>query len=68
MHSRIFKSFNKNNLFYHLQFGLRQKYSTTHVLISLTENIRKYLDKESFACGIYVDLQKLLTQLNMIFY
>ena len=64
MYTKIFKLFNNNNLFYPLQFGLRQKYSTTHALISLTETIRKYLNEEKFACGIF----KLLTGLNTIFY
>ena len=58
MYTRIFKFFNNNNLFYPLQFGFRQNYSTTHALISLTETIRKYLDKGKFACGIFVDLKE----------
>ena len=59
MYTRIVKFFNNNNLFYLLQFGFRQNYSTTHDLISLTETIRKYLGKrEKFACAIFVDLQK----------
>ena len=59
MYTRIFKIFNNNNkIFYLLQFGFRQNYSTTHALISLTETIRKYLDKGKFACGIFVDLQE----------
>ena len=57
MYTRIFKFFNIN-LFYHLQFGFRQNYSTTYGLIILTETIRKYLDEEKFACCIFVDLQK----------
>ena len=35
MYTRIFKFFNNNNVFYPLQFGFRQNYSTTHALISL---------------------------------
>ena len=58
MYTRIDKLFNNNNLFYLLQFGFRQNYSTTHALISLTETIRKYLDEGKLACGIFVDLQK----------
>ena len=58
MYTRIFKFFDNNNLFYPLQFGFRQNYSTTHALISLTEIIRKCLDEGKFACGIFVDLQK----------
>ena len=56
MYTRIFKFFNNNKLFYTLQFGFRQNYSTTHALTSLTEIIRKYLDEGKFACGIFVDL------------
>ena len=41
-----------------LQFGFRQKYSTVHALISLTENIRKNLDEGNIGCGIFLDLQK----------
>ena len=68
MYTRTFKLLNNNNLFYPLQFGFRQNYSTTHALISLTETIRKYLDEGKFARGIIVDLKKLLTWLNTIFY
>ena len=58
MHNRIYKFFSDNNLIYSLQFGFRQKYSTVHTLISLTENIRKNLDEGNIGCGIFVDLQK----------
>lgn len=33
-HTRIFIFLNKKNLFYPLQFGIRQKYSAKHPLIS----------------------------------
>ena len=54
----MYKFFSDNNLIYTLQFGFRQKYSTVHPLISLTENIRKNLDEGNIGCGILVDLQK----------
>ena len=57
MYNRIYNFFNKNNI-YPLQFGFRQQYSTFHALISLTEDIRKNLDKGNIGCGIFVDLQK----------
>ena len=41
-----------------LKFRFRQKYSTTHALISLTEDIRKNIDEGNIGCGIFVDLQK----------
>ena len=54
----MYKFFSDNNLIYPLQFGFRQKYSTVHALISLTENIRKNLDEGNIGCGIFVNLQK----------
>ena len=59
MYNRMHKFFSDKNLIYSLQFGFRQKYSTVHALsISLTENIRKNLDKGNIGCGIFVDLPK----------
>ena len=46
------------NIIYDLQFGFRQQYSTSHVLINITENIRKALDDGNIGCGVFVDLQK----------
>ena len=45
-------------IIYDLQFGFRQKFSTSHALINLTENIRQALDNGYIGCGIFVDLQK----------
>ena len=47
-----------NSVIYDLQFGFRQKYSTSHALINLTDKIREQLDSGNFACGIFFDLQK----------
>ena len=58
MYSRILNFFKDNNSIYPLQFGLRQKYSTTHALISGTEDIRKNLDEGNIGCSIFVDLHK----------
>ena len=41
-----------------LQFGFRQQYSTCHILINITENIRKALDDGNIGCRVFVDLQK----------
>ena len=41
-----------------MQFGFRQKHSTSHALIHLTDKSREQLDKGNFACGIFVDFQK----------
>ena len=58
MYNRVYNFFTKNNLIYPLQFGFRQQYSTFHALISLTEDIKKNVDKANIGCGIFVDLQK----------
>ena len=41
-----------------MQFGFRQKFSTSNALINLTGNIRQALDEGYIRCGIFVDLQK----------
>ena len=46
------------NVIYGLPLGFRQQYSTSHILIYITENIRKALDDGNIGCGIFVDLQK----------
>ena len=47
-----------NRVIYDLQFGFRQKYSTFHALIRLTDKTREQLDSGNFTCGIFVDLKK----------
>ena len=39
-------------------FGFRQRYSTSHALIDIIENIRKALDDRNIGCKVFVDLQK----------
>ena len=57
MYNRLYKFLETNNLIYSLQFGFRQKHSTSHALIHLTDKIREQLDKGNFACGIFKRLQ-----------
>ena len=73
MYKRVYQFLTEKNIIYDLQFGFRQKFSTAHALINLTENIRKALDEGYIGCGIFLDLQKafdivdheiLLTNLN----
>ena len=49
---------NSNNIIYNFQFGFRQQCSTSHVLVNITENIRKALDSGNIVCGVFVALQK----------
>ena len=58
MYKRLYTFLNNNNIIYNLQFGFRQQYSASHILINVTENIRKALDDGDIGCGVFVDLQK----------
>ena len=58
MYKGLYTFFDYNNITYDLQFGFRQKYSTSHALINITENIRKAFDDGNIGCGVFVDFQK----------
>ena len=58
MYKRLSNFLDIYNLIYFLQFGFRQKYSTAHALINLTESITQTLDEGSFGYGIFLDLKK----------
>ena len=59
MYRRLYTFLNNKNIIYHLQFGFRQQYSTSHALIDITEIIRKALDDGNIGCGVFVELHKL---------
>ena len=62
MYKRLYSSpipfLSSNNIISNLQFGFRQQYSTSLVLINITEKIRKALADENVDCGFFVGLQK----------
>ena len=58
MHKRLYAFLDYNNIIYDLQLGFRQQYSTSQVLINITENIRKALDDGNIGCGVFVHMQK----------
>ena len=59
MYNQLYNYLEFNGVIQDLKFGFRQKYSTSHAfLIHLTDRIRDQLDSGNFACGIFVDLQK----------
>ena len=58
MHNRLYKLLTIHNCIYDLQFGFRNKHSTSHALLNLTEEIRKALDDNSYAVGVFFDLLK----------
>ena len=54
----------KTHLLYDKQFGFRNKHSTSHALISLTESIKKYLDNKEIVSGVFIDLAKAFDTVN----
>ena len=60
---RLFKFLEKNKCLFSKQFGFRNKHST-YALIDITETIRKALDADEFACGIFLDFKKAFDMVN----
>ena len=58
MRIRLINFLRKNKLLFCYQFSFRSGYSINQALTSLTELIRKALDEDKFACGIFIDLQE----------
>ena len=58
MYKRVYQFLTESNIICDLQSGFRQNFSTVHVLINNTNNIRQTLDEGYIGCGIFVDLQK----------
>ena len=58
MYMRQYTFLDIKYMIYDLQFEFRQQYSTSHVSINITENIRKALDDGNIGCGVFVDFQK----------
>ena len=64
IHTLPYPFLESNKVIYNRQFRLRNNHSTTHALIDITEKIRSALDKGTFACGVYIDLQKAFDTVN----
>ena len=62
--TRLTKFLADNKCLFSRQFGFRNKHSTTHALIDLTETIRKALDDNEFACGVFLDFKKAFDTIN----
>ena len=55
---------NANEVLCERQFGFRHNNSTTHALSAITEKIRQASDSGNFACGVFLDLQKIFDTVN----
>ena len=51
-------------LIYEKQYGFGSNYSTIHALISLTDNLKNYLDSGRIVAGVFIDLEKAFDTVN----
>ena len=64
MHKRLYNFLDAYEILYPLQFGFREKHSTTNALLSLTELLKLSIDNGKFCCGIFLDLQNAFDTVN----
>ena len=64
MYKRLNCYLEQHKILYPLQFGFREKRSTNHALITITESIRNSIDNNEFGCGIFIDLKKAFDTVN----
>ena len=64
VHNRLCNFLEKHKLLYEQQYGFQEKYSTNNAFIDITEKIRSALDQNTFACGVFIDLQKAFDTVN----
>ena len=64
MHQHLYKFLESFEILYPLQFGFREKHSTSHALLSLTESIKQSIDSGKVGCGIFLDLNKAFDTVN----
>lgn len=57
----------KKQSLYEQQLGFRDKRSSTHSLIEITEIIRKSCDNDSYSCADFLDLKKEFGTVNQFF-
>ena len=58
IHKRLYGFLEKNYLLFEQEYGLRNKLSTNHALIDITNRIPEAYDNGQYACGIFVGFKK----------
>ena len=64
VHKRLYSFLEKNSLLFEQQYGFRNKLSTNHTLIDITNRIQEACDNGQCACRIYVDFKKAFDTVN----
>ena len=57
MYERVYRFLDTCKILYPLQFGFREKHSTLHAIIGMTDTTREAIDNGMFGCGVFIDLQ-----------
>ena len=58
MYKRLYNYLEKYDILYSLQFGFREKMSTSQALMSISEMIRKSIDNKEYGCSVFTDPTK----------
>ena len=64
IYKRTFRFFQFHDVFTDFQFGFREKYSTSHALLSFVERATQALDKFCHMVGIFLDFSKAFDTIN----
>ena len=67
LHKRVYGFLSMKKVLYEQQFGFRRGYSTAQALLNICQKIYDALDKDKFACGVFIDLQKAFDTANNLF-
>ena len=62
MHNRSYSYLDENKLLFKNQFRFRQGHSTEHARFDLIEQISESFNSKNYVLGIFIALQKPLTQ------
>ena len=58
MYNRLKSFLNKYNVLYETQYGFCERRSTDHAILDVVNKIQSYMEKGTFSCGVFIDLQK----------
>ena len=64
MYNRLVSFLDKHHVLFEKQFGLRSKYSTDHVILSIVDKIQKATEERNYSCGIFIDFSKAFDKVN----
>ena len=58
VHKRLYSFLGKKSVLFKKRYGFRNKLSTNHAMIDITNRIQEACDNGQYVCGIYIDFKK----------